>query len=46
MVVFLAQSARHVAAVGVLLRRIDAEPTVRVDALTVATRAVRRAIEL
>ncbi len=43
---FLAESARHVAAVGVLLRRIDAEPTVRVDALTVATRAVRRAIEL
>ena len=33
------------AEVSALLRRIDADPTVRLDALLVATRAVRRAIE-
>ncbi|HVF14886.1 MAG TPA: NAD-glutamate dehydrogenase domain-containing protein, partial [Acidimicrobiales bacterium] len=41
---FLAARSSRATEVGALLRRIDAEPTVRLDALTVATRAVRRAI--
>jgi glutamate dehydrogenase len=42
---FVASAAAASAEVTSLLRRIDAEPKVRLDALLVATRAVRRAIE-
>ncbi|MEA2718117.1 MAG: glutamate dehydrogenase [Actinomycetota bacterium] len=42
---FLAARARGSAEVWALLRRIDAEPKVRLDALAVATRTVRRAID-
>ncbi len=41
---FLAAQTRHSAEMTALLRRIDAEPTLRLDALVVATRTVRRAI--
>ncbi len=42
---FVAGRAAAVAEIGALVRRIDDEPTVRVDAVTVAVRAVRRAVE-
>ena len=42
---FLAARTKECAEVAALLRRIDAEPTVRLDALTVAARAVRRALD-
>jgi NAD-specific glutamate dehydrogenase len=42
---FVGSVAGASADVAALLRRIDAEPKVRLDALLVATRAVRRAIE-
>ncbi|MEA2900722.1 MAG: glutamate dehydrogenase [Actinomycetota bacterium] len=41
---FVATVAPRSAEITTLLRRIDAEPTIRLDALLVATRAVRRAI--
>ncbi|MEA2686843.1 MAG: glutamate dehydrogenase [Actinomycetota bacterium] len=41
----LATCAPRSAEIAALLRRIDADPTVRLDAIAVATRAVRRAIE-
>ena len=42
---FLAARSSHAAEITALLRRIDAEPTIRLDALAVATRAVRHAID-
>ena len=41
---FVATVAPRSAEISTLLRRIDADPTIRLDALLVATRAVRRAI--
>ncbi len=41
---FLAARSAPRAELTALLRRIDAEPTIRLDALAVATRAVRRAV--
>jgi NAD-specific glutamate dehydrogenase len=41
---FLAARSSRSAEISGLLRGIDAEPTVRLDALAVATRAVRQAI--
>ncbi len=42
---FLGARSGPAAEIAGLLRRIDAEPTVRLDALAVATRAVRHAID-
>jgi len=42
---FLGARSSRSAEVTALLRRIDAEPKIRLDAVAVATRAVRRAIE-